>query len=249
MKHMCMDHCDMFKLMHKHRKVSCFDNSRDSMPTACRAACFPLQKHTAWKNHNQAPISCSKSIVTNYVPVSATWQVVENWCGHEEIYVCDGSGWRSLTSEHALIDDAMKQKGNINAKIVNIKSLQSGYMFQDFTHAFPAVLKLDFSFKHGLCFGLRHSETSWIVPIRPCVRVCLHYMSWAICTNVRLVPAVYVGSHKLNIRETSEPKMGVQKGHQKWDTREAHRGWPWPLKSYVKFDWICTAKWKACWMH
>ena len=72
MKHMCMDHCDMFKLMHKYRKVSCLDNSCDSMPTACSAACFPLQKYKAWNDHNQAPISCAKSIVTIYVPPSTT---------------------------------------------------------------------------------------------------------------------------------------------------------------------------------
>ena len=188
-------------------------------------------------------------MVTIFAPPSTAWHVVENWCGHVEIYVFDGSGWKCRTSEHAFIDYAMKQKGNINANIVNIKSFQSGYMFQDFTHAFPTVWKLDFSFKHGLCFGMRHSNTSWIVPIRPCVRVCLYFMNRAFCTNVRLVPVVSDVSHKLNLRETSEPKMGVQKGHQKWDTREAHRGRPRPLKSYVKFVWMCTAKWKASRIH
>ena len=44
MNHLCMDHCDMFKLMHQYRKVSCFDKNCDSMPTACNMACFRLQK-------------------------------------------------------------------------------------------------------------------------------------------------------------------------------------------------------------
>jgi hypothetical protein len=71
----------------------------------------------------------------------------------------------------------MIQKCNISAEIVNIKSLQSSYIFKNITHAVPKVFDFELSFRHVLCIGLRQSETSWTAPMTPCVYACLHYMS------------------------------------------------------------------------